>query len=186
MKKNNIKLSPGHSACAGCGQLSAVQSVMRALSDDTIIVNATGCLEVTTTKFPESAWSLPWLHSLFANASSIASGVKASLKNQGNSKTKVVVQAGDGGTYDIGMGQISGMWERDDNVLYICYDTEAYSNTGIQASGSTSYGANTTTTPAGEKSIGSSNHKKDMIGIALAFKACFTLFSISSGKPDID
>ncbi len=83
MQKNK-KLFPGHSACAGCGQLSAVQSVMRALNDDTIIVNATGCLEVTTTKFPESAWNISWLHSLFANASSVASGIKAALESQKN------------------------------------------------------------------------------------------------------
>ena len=183
---NKNKLSPGHSACAGCGQLSAVQSVMRALSDNTIIVNATGCLEVTTTKFPESAWNISWLHSLFGNASSVASGVRAALENKKNNKTKVVVFAGDGGTYDIGMGQISGMWERADNVLYVCYDTEAYSNTGIQASGSTSYGASTTTTPAGEKSIGSSNHKKDMIGIALAHGLKYVAQSISGFPEDIE
>jgi pyruvate ferredoxin oxidoreductase beta subunit len=184
--KNNYKLLPGHSACAGCGQLSAVQSVMRALSDETIIVNATGCLEVTTSKFPESAWNLSWLHSLFANTSSVASGIKAALKSQKNQKTKVVVQAGDGGTYDIGMGQISGMWERNDHVLYICYDTEAYSNTGIQASSSTSYGANTTTTPAGQESIGSKSHKKDMIGIALAHGLKYVAQSVTGFPDDIE
>ncbi len=180
------KINPGHSACAGCGQLSAVQSVVRALSDDTIIVNATGCLEVTTTKFPESAWGLPWLHSLFENASSVASGVKAALENKKNNKTKVVVFAGDGGTYDIGMGQISGTWERNDNVLYVCYDTEAYSNTGIQASGSTSYGASTTTTPAGKESIGSKSHKKDMMGIALAHGLKYVAQSVAGFPDDIE
>lgn len=186
MQYKNKNLSPGHSACAGCGQLSAVQSVMRALEKDTIIINATGCLEVTTTKYPESAWNLPWLHSLFANAASVASGVRAALNKLKDKKTKVVVQAGDGGTYDIGMGQISGMWERNDNVLYICYDTEAYSNTGIQASGSTSYGANTTTTPAGKESIGSNSHKKNMLAIALAHGLKYVAQSVCGFPNDIE
>lgn len=176
-------LLPGHNACAGCGQLSAVQAVMRGLDKDTIIANATGCLEVTTTAHPESSWALPWIHSLFENAASVASGIKAALDNKKNTKTKVVVQAGDGGTYDIGFGQISGMWERNENILYICYDTEAYSNTGIQASGATPYGANTTTSPKGKESIGSSQRKKDMISIALAHGLKYVAQS-TAGFPD--
>ena len=168
VKNKNKFLSPGHNACAGCGQLSAAQAVMRGLTEDTIIANATGCLEVTTTAYPQSSWGLPWIHSLFENASSVASGIKAALKNKNNKTTKVVVQAGDGGTYDIGFGQISGMWERGEEILYICYDTEAYSNTGIQASGATPYGANTTTSPSGKDSVGSTQRKKDMLKVALA------------------
>ena len=188
--QNNMKniktkkfLSPGHNACAGCGQLSAVQAVMRGLNEDTIIANATGCLEVTTTAYPQSSWGLPWIHSLFENASSVASGINAALKNKGNKKTKVVVQAGDGGTYDIGFGQISGMWERGENILYICYDTEAYSNTGVQASGATPYGADTTTSPSGKESIGSNQVKKDMLAIALAHGLKYIAQS-SAGFPD--
>ncbi len=182
-KKPNKFLFPGHNACAGCGQLSAVQAVMRGLDKDTIIANATGCLEVTTTAYPQSAWGLPWIHSLFENASSVASGIKASLKNKGNKKTKVIVQAGDGGTYDIGFGQISGMWERGEEILYICYDTEAYSNTGIQASGATPYGASTTTSPSGSKSFGSSQRKKDMLAVALAHGLKYVAQS-TAGFPD--
>ncbi|MCF7860149.1 pyruvate ferredoxin oxidoreductase [Patescibacteria group bacterium] len=178
------KLSPGHNACAGCGQLSAVQSVMRALSDDTILISATGCLEVTTTAYPQSAWQLPWIHSLFENAAPIASGIKAAL-NKKKKKTKVVIQAGDGATYDIGLGLISGMWERGEEILYICYDTEAYSNTGVQASGSTPWGANTVTTPAGEKSFGSSQVKKDMLKIALAHGLNYVAQSTSAFPDDI-
>lgn len=180
---NNKFLSPGHNACAGCGELSAAQAVMRGLTKQTVIANATGCLEVTTTAYPQSAWGLPWIHSLFENASSVASGILAALKQKGNQKTKVVVFGGDGGTYDIGFGQISGMWERGENILYICFDTEAYSNTGIQASGSTPYGAATTTTPSGLKSIGSSTQKKDMLGVALAHNLKYIAQS-TAGFPD--
>jgi pyruvate ferredoxin oxidoreductase beta subunit len=175
------KISSGHNACAGCGQLSAVQSVMRALDSDTIIANATGCLEVTTSPYPQSAWGLPWIHSLFENPAAVATGISAALKNKKNDKTKVVVMAGDGGTFDIGMGVISGMWERKENILYICYDTESYSNTGFQASGATPYGASTSTSPKGNKNkceikktcdlvneVGNKLQKKDMVKIALA------------------
>ena len=183
MNKNKQFISPGHNACAGCGQLSAVQAVMRGITKDTIIANATGCLEVTTTAYPESAWGLPWIHSLFENASAVASGISAALKKKGNKKTKVLVQAGDGGTFDIGLGLISGMWERNENILYVCYDTEAYSNTGIQASGATPYGSSTTTTPSGIKSIGSTQNKKDMLAIALAHGLKYVAQS-AAGFPD--
>lgn len=181
--KNTKFLSPGHNACAGCGQLVAAQAVMRGLNKNVIIANATGCLEVTTTAYPQSAWGLPWVHSLFENASAVASGVKAALNKQNNTDTKVVVQAGDGGTYDIGLGLISGMWERGENILYICYDTEAYSNTGIQASGATPYGADTTTSPQGLKSIGSTQRKKDMLALALAHGVKYAA-QASAGFPD--
>lgn len=165
-------LAPGHRACAGCGQLIAARTVAETLGPNTIIANATGCLEVTTTPYPESAWGMPWIHSLFENASAIASGISATLRAQGKKNIKVVAQGGDGGTFDIGLGLVSGMWERKENILYICYDTEAYSNTGIQASGATPWAANTTTTPAGSgptiDAIGSHQRKKDMIAIALA------------------
>jgi pyruvate ferredoxin oxidoreductase beta subunit len=140
-------------------------------------------LEVTTTAYPQSAWGLPWIHSLFENAAAVASGILASLKQKGDKKTKVVVQGGDGGTFDIGFGLISGMWERGENILYICYDTEAYSNTGIQASGATPYGASTTTTPDGLKSIGSTQRKKDMIAVALAHGLKYAAQS-TAGFPD--
>ena len=179
----NKFLSPGHNACAGCGQLSAAQAVMRGLNKNVIIANATGCLEVTTTAYPQSAWGLPWIHSLFENASAVASGISAALKQRGDKNTKVVVQAGDGGTYDIGIGLISGMWERNENILYVCYDTEAYSNTGIQASGATPYGADTTTSPEGINNIGSTQVKKDMLAIALAHGLKYVAQS-TAGFPD--
>ena len=184
-KKTNQFLAPGHNACSGCGQLSAVQAVMRALTPDTIIANATGCLEVTTTAYPQSAWGLPWIHSLFENAAAVASGIKAALNQKKDKKTKVLVQAGDGGTYDIGLGLISGMWTRGENIVYVCYDTESYSNTGIQASGSTPYGSATSTTPSGNKSFGSSQEKKDMLGIALAHDLKYVAQTVSGFPDDI-
>lgn len=194
--KNKKLISSGHNACAGCGQLSAVQSVMRALGNDVIIANATGCLEVTTTPYPQSAWGVAWIHSLFENPSAVATGISAALKKEKNKNTKVVVMAGDGGTFDIGMGLISGMWERKENIIYICYDTESYSNTGYQASGATPYGANTSTSPQGEidkceakktcdiiNKIGNEYQKKDMIKIALAHGVPYVAQS-TAGHPD--
>ena len=193
---NKKNFSSGHNACAGCGQLSAVQSVMRALGSDVIIANATGCLEVTTTSHPQSAWGVPWIHSLFENPSAVATGISAALRSQKNKNTKVVVMAGDGGTFDIGMGLISGMWERKENIIYICYDTESYSNTGYQASGATPYGASTSTSPQGEidkcelkktceiiNKIGNEYQKKDMIKIALAHNVPYVAQS-TAGHPD--
>lgn len=174
LKKNaEIKslLSPGHRACAGCGQMIAARTVVDALGPNTIVANATGCLEVTTTAYPESAWGMPWIHSLFENAPAIASGINAALKQKGIKKNvKILVQGGDGSTFDIGFGLLSGMWERQENIIYVCYDNEGYMNTGAQASGSTPLAAETTTTPAGssEQGIGSTSIKKDMIAVALA------------------
>jgi len=172
-ENNKTLLSSGHRACSGCGQLIAARLVIEALGPNTIIANATGCLEVTTTPYPESAWGVPWIHSLFENASSVASGINAALKYLGkDKKIKLLAQAGDGGTFDIGLGLISGMWERNENIIYVCYDNEAYANTGMQASAATPMGANTTTTPASKSkmknSIGGNRRKKDMIAIALA------------------
>jgi len=174
--ENNIKkslLSPGHRGCAGCGQMIAARTVADALGPNTIIANATGCLEVVTTPYPESSWGLPWIHSLFENAAAVASGIYAALKTQGKDKEiKVIAQGGDGGTFDIGFGLLSGMWERGENILYVCYDNEAYMNTGAQASAATPWAANTTTSPAGQapnlNGIGSHLMKKDMLAIALA------------------
>ena len=174
-------LSPGHNACAGCGQMIAARLVADALGPNTIIANATGCLEVVTTPYPQSSWGMPWIHSLFENAAAVASGIRAALDYKEKNTTpsnsplsgggiKVVAQGGDGGTFDIGFGLISGMWERGENILYVCYDNEGYMNTGAQASGSTPWAASTTTTPAGAScdlaGIGSHFMKKDMLATA--------------------
>jgi pyruvate ferredoxin oxidoreductase beta subunit len=118
-------------------------------------------MEVFSTPYPETAWKVPWIHSLFENASAVASGVEASLKKQGRTE-KVVIMAGDGATFDIGMICISGAFERGHDFTYICYDNEAYMNTGIQRSGATPYDASTTTSPAGKCSFGNKRPKKDI------------------------
>lgn len=191
------QLSPGHRACAGCGLAIAARHVADAAGKNTIIANATGCLEVFSTPYPQSAWKMPWVHSLFENAPAIASGIYASLKKRrlmdiatieesGKlKKINVIAQGGDGATFDIGFGLISGMWERGENILYVCYDNEAYMNTGIQASGATPYGASTTTAPSGDLAEGNDLHKKDMVAIALAHKLKYVATSTCAYPLDI-
>ena len=145
-------LTSGHRACQGCGEALgaryAIDAAVRATEGNLIVVNATGCLEVFSTPYPESSWQVPWLHSLFGNAPAVASGVAAALRAQARTHVRVVAQGGDGGTTDIGLGCLSGMFERNDDVLYLCYDNEAYMNTGVQRSSATPAGARTATTPA--------------------------------------
>ncbi|HSV16809.1 MAG TPA: thiamine pyrophosphate-dependent enzyme [Casimicrobiaceae bacterium] len=151
MQRTN-SLNSGHRACQGCGEALgaryAIDAAMRATGNRLIAVNATGCLEVFSTPYPESSWQVPWIHSLFGNAAAVASGVAAALRAQGRDDVRVIAQGGDGGTTDIGFGCLSGMFERNDDVLYICYDNEAYMNTGVQRSSATPPAARTATTPA--------------------------------------
>jgi pyruvate ferredoxin oxidoreductase beta subunit len=173
----------GHTACAGCGQAVAARLVIEAAGPNTIVANNTGCLEVFSTKFPETAWGVPWIHSLFENAAAVASGIEAALIYIGKKDSiNVIAQAGDGGTADIGLQALSGMWERGCDILYVCYDNEAYENTGIQRSGLTPYGTNTTTSPPGVKSIGNIRPKKPMPEIALAHGIPYVAVS-SAGYP---
>ncbi|MCC7168167.1 MAG: hypothetical protein IT565_11420 [Rhodospirillales bacterium] len=160
-------LEAGHRACQGCGEALAARLVTEAAGPDVILTNATGCLEVFTTPWPQSAWRLPWIHSLFENSAAVASGVEAALKAQGRA-TKVIAMGGDGGTFDIGFQALSGMLERQHNVLYVCYDNEAYMNTGIQRSGSTPHAAMTTTSPPGKERMGKRHLKKDLLSIIAA------------------
>jgi pyruvate ferredoxin oxidoreductase beta subunit len=160
---NKHLLNSGHTACAGCGQSLGARLVLDAAGPNTIIVNNTGCLEVFSTKFPESAWEVPFIHSLFENAAAVASGVEQALVYLGKKdKINVIAQAGDGGTADIGLQALSGMLERGHDILYVCYDNEAYMNTGIQRSGLTPFETNTTTSPVGEQSLGNIRPKKPM------------------------
>ena len=149
-------LTSGHRACQGCGEALgaryAVDAAMRATGNKLIAANATGCLEVFSTPYPETSWQLPWIHSLFGNAAAVGTGIAAALKVKalkgGDADVRVIAQGGDGGTTDIGFGCLSGMFERNDDVLYICYDNEAYMNTGVQRSSATPPGARTATTMA--------------------------------------
>jgi pyruvate ferredoxin oxidoreductase beta subunit len=151
MERTN-SLNSGHRACQGCGEALgaryAIDAAMRATDGQLIAANATGCLEVFSTPYPETSWQMPWIHSLFGNTAAVATGIAAALRVKGNTATRVVAQGGDGGTTDIGFGCLSGMFERNDDVLYICYDNEAYMNTGVQRSSATPPAARTATTQA--------------------------------------
>jgi pyruvate ferredoxin oxidoreductase beta subunit len=154
-ERRNNSLNSGHRACQGCGEALgaryAIDAAMEATGRQLIAANATGCLEVFSTPYPETSWQVPWIHSLFGNAAAVATGIAAALKAKNRTDVRVVAQGGDGGTTDIGFGCLSGMFERNDDVLYICYDNEAYMNTGVQRSSATPPAARTATTSAGNR-----------------------------------
>jgi pyruvate ferredoxin oxidoreductase beta subunit len=167
--ENSPLFKCGHTACAGCGQAVAARLVIESAGANTIIANSTGCLEVFTTKYPETAWGVPWIHSLFENSAAVASGIEAALIYLGKKDTtNVIAQGGDGSTGDIGLQAISGMLERGHDILYVCYDNEAYMNTGVQRSGLTPFDTNTTTSPAGALSSGNLRPKKPVPEICAA------------------
>ena len=167
-------LSSGHRACSGCAEVLAVRLMAKALGEDTVIASATGCMEIISSMFPTTAWQVPWIHVAFENAAAVASGVEAglkALKKKGKIDqryVKVVGMAGDGGTMDIGFQALSGVMERGHDMIYVCFDNEAYMNTGIQRSSGTPMGASTTTAPAGKVSIGQKTWKKNMPEIMAA------------------
>jgi pyruvate ferredoxin oxidoreductase beta subunit len=184
-------ITKGHRACQGCGEALgaryALDAAMRATEGRLIAANATGCLEVFSTPYPESSWQMPWMHSLFANAPAIATGIAAALKVKGRTDVRVVGQAGDGGTVDIGMACLSGMFERNDDVLFICYDNEAYMNTGVQRSGATPPAARTMTTqPAPGHPGNAFGQGKDMALIAMAHQIPYVATATVSEPRDIE
>lgn len=166
-------LASGHRACQGCAEILAQRLALKAIGPDTIVISATGCMEVVTTPFPQTAWNLPWMHVAFENAPAIGSGVIAArlaLTEKGrlaDNDTKVVILGGDGSTADIGFQALSGALERGHDFTYICCDNEAYMNTGVQRSSATPPGAWTTTSPLGECSGGKTGSKKDLAAIAV-------------------
>ena len=151
----------GHRACGGCGQALAARLVQDASGENTIACVATGCLEVFSSPYPDPSWRIPFLHSMLKNAAAVASGVDAAYKALKKGPVNIIAQGGDGSTADIGFQCISGMFERGHNILYVCYDNEAYMNTGVQRSSFTPYGARTSTTPMCNKT-----RKKNMPFIA--------------------
>jgi pyruvate ferredoxin oxidoreductase beta subunit len=167
-------LAPGHRACIGCGEALAVRIARKAMGPNIIIANATGCMEVISSQLPATGWDVPWIHTLFENNSAVASGIESALKvleRKGKVPargTKVVAMGGDGATSDIGFQALSGALERGHDFLYLMFDNEAYMNTGIQRSSATPWGASTTTSPAGKKSIGQKTQKKNMAAIVAA------------------
>jgi pyruvate ferredoxin oxidoreductase beta subunit len=168
--------SCGHRACSGCGEVLALRLICKALGERTIAVSATGCMEIISSPYPFTSWGIPWIHVAFENAGAVASGVEAGLKaltrkgKRPDERINVVAFAGDGGTADIGIQALSGAAERGHDMIYVCLDNEAYMNTGVQRSSETPYGAMTTTSPPGEKSIGQVTWKKDMPAIMAAHK----------------
>ncbi|HJW26707.1 MAG TPA: thiamine pyrophosphate-dependent enzyme [Rhodocyclaceae bacterium] len=172
LQRNN-SLNSGHRACQGCGEALgaryAIDAAMAAADGQLIAANATGCLEVFSTPYPETSWQIPWIHSLFGNTAAVATGIAAAMRVKGRSQVRVVAQGGDGGTTDIGFGCLSGMFERNDDVLYICYDNEAYMNTGVQRSSATPPAARTATTmPVGPNPGNVFGQGKNVPAIAMA------------------
>ena len=158
----------GHRACHGCGMPLAVRHILEATGENVVVVSPTGCLETFSSPYGYSPWRVPWIHHVFENAPAVATGVLAALRAQGRADTRVIAIGGDGGTFDIGFGALSGMLERGDDVLYICVDNGAYMNTGGQRSAATPLRASTTTAPAGRQSLGKAEMKKDLPEIVAA------------------
>ena len=184
--------SAGHSACAGCGFPAIVRAVLGELKTDVVIANATGCLEVTSTLYPYSAWKAPYIHNAFENAAATISGVEKAyeiLKRKGkihkNKKIKFVAFGGDGGTYDIGLQSLSGALERGHNFLYVCYDNGGYMNTGNQRSSATPYGAFTETTPIGKESFGKIETRKNLMEIVNAHRIAYLAQANVAYLPDL-
>jgi pyruvate ferredoxin oxidoreductase beta subunit len=185
-------LAGGHALCQGCGIPMVVRTIVDSIETPVVVVSATGCLEVATTRFPTTAWNVPWLHVAFENAAAVASGVetayRALAKRGGlpqDEPLTFVVLAGDGGTYDIGLQALSGALERGHRFLFVCYDNEAYMNTGVQRSGATPFGASTTTSPAGAASLGKAQQRKDMTAIAVAHHVPYVAQAASSHWQDL-
>jgi pyruvate ferredoxin oxidoreductase beta subunit len=166
--------APGHRACQGCAEILALRMALKVFGRNTIVCMATGCMEIISTPLPLTDWKLPWIHVAFENAAAVASGVEGALKvlmDKGRIPRKdihIVAVGGDGATSDIGLQALSGAFERGTKFTYICVDNEAYMNTGIQRSSATPYGAATTTSPPGKRSLGQSTWKKNMPKIAAA------------------
>ncbi len=167
-------VAAGHRACQGCGEVLAMRLVHKAMGKNTIAASATGCMEIISSPYPETAWNIPWIHVAFENSASVASGIesgyKALMRKGKYPKRKInfVAYGGDGATADIGLQWISGAMERGHDMVYVCYDNEAYMNTGIQRSSSTPFGAATTTSPAGKVVKGQQTWKKNVVEIMAA------------------
>ncbi len=194
------RLTAGHRLCPGCGEPIVVRQVLMSTEDPVIAASCTGCLEVSTTIFPYTAWAIPWIHIAFENAAATIAGIEAmykALKSKADkgqplpdyidpdAEYKFVAFAGDGGTYDIGIQALSGAAERGHQFLYVCLNNEAYMNTGIQRSSATPLGANTTTSPAGRVIPGKTMHRKDLTAIMAAHDIPYVAQSIPGRWRDL-
>jgi len=194
MERTN-SLNSGHRACQGCGEALgaryAIDAAMHATNNQLIAANATGCLEVFSTPYPETSWQIPWMHSLFGNAPAVATGIAAAIKIKRlkglKDDVRVVAQGGDGGTTDIGFGCLSGMFERNDDVLYICYDNGGYMNTGVQRSSATPPAARTATTmPVGQQPGNVFGQGKFMPAIAMAHEIPYVATATVADLRDLE
>ncbi|HDP73934.1 MAG TPA: pyruvate ferredoxin oxidoreductase [Candidatus Woesearchaeota archaeon] len=190
--KKAHKLLPGHRSCAGCPAPIVARAILSATDDEVVVSNATGCLEVVTTIYPQSSWNIPFIHNTFENAAATISGVETayrSLKKSGrinqNRKIRFVAFGGDGGTYDIGLQSLSAALERGHTFTYVCYDNEGYMNTGGQRSSATPIGANTTTDPVGEVRVGKQESRKDLMKIVAAHHIPYAAQASLSNWPDL-
>ncbi len=189
-KLKNRKLAPGHRSCAGCGFPSIVRAVLASTDKPVVTSCATGCLEVTTTIYPFTSWNVPFIHSAFENSAATIAGAETAyraLKKKGKIKDdiKFIAFGGDGGTYDIGLQSLSGALERGHDFLYVCYDNNAYMNTGIQRSSATPYGASTTTAPAGKVHQGKEEFRKDFAKVMVAHNIPYVAQASLSNMMDL-
>ncbi|MDD5688583.1 MAG: thiamine pyrophosphate-dependent enzyme [Elusimicrobia bacterium] len=190
LSKKEELFTGGHRLCAGCGAGIIARQVLLACDKPVVVANATGCLEVATTIFPYTAWQVPWFHSAFENAAATISGIETAynaLKKKGKVTEEInfIAFGGDGGTYDIGLQSLSGAMERGHRILYICYNNEAYMNTGIQRSSATPKGANTTTAPSGKKATGKIQMRKDLTAIMVAHNIPYVAQTTLSFQNDL-
>jgi pyruvate ferredoxin oxidoreductase beta subunit len=185
-------LRGGHALCQGCGAPMVVRTLVNTIDTPVVIVSASGCLEVATTRFPTTAWNVPWLHVAFENAAAVVSGVETAYRALAkrdalpqDGPITFVVLAGDGGTYDIGLQALSGALERGHRFIFVCYDNEAYMNTGVQRSGATPFGASTTTSAVGAAALGKAQQRKDMSAIAAAHHVPYVAQAVASHWQDL-
>ncbi len=172
-EEKQARFAPGHSLCAGCAEPMVVRTILNAIEDPVGVANATGCLEVATSRYPGSSWNVPWIHSAFENVAATIAGVEAAynaLRRVGkvDRRIRFVAFAGDGGTYDIGLQSLSGALERGHDFLYVCLNNEAYMNTGVQRSSATPACASATTSPVGDAIPGKPQDRKDLTSIVAA------------------
>ncbi len=191
LSQRQDRLSPGHRACAGCTPIIAFHQVLRSVQGHVVCGCATGCMEVVTTIFPYTAWKVPFIHNAFENVAATMSGVEAAyraLKRQGriDKEIKFIAFGGDGGTYDIGLQSLSGALERGHNMLYVCYNNEAYMNTGIQRSSATPFAADTKTAPAGKVHKGKRQFPKNLTEIVIAHEVPYAAQASVSHWKDLN
>ncbi len=190
LARKEERLCGGHRACAGCAAPIAIRQILAAVDTDVVVGCATGCLEVVTTIYPFTSWKVPFIHNAFENSAATVSGVEAAykaLKKKGKITRDIqfIALGGDGGTYDIGFQSLSGAMERGHDMVYICYDNEAYMNTGIQRSSATPMGASTTTSPAGKVMPGKVQFRKDLTAIMAAHNIPYAAQAIPSHWNDL-